>query len=181
MKTLSIIMVGGRRLCRLIMAIFVVVCLNSCDIWYLLPFNNDDHLRWIDVPTETGNVVIHCTCRGAGTYALWFRLNGEYVLNPDSLKLTINNEKKERNPQNAANRKAAKNIIHVKDSSFTIMLGDHYCYEERNYKKPWILIIPPSDYILCNGKRVLNDTLRVLLTTPKEDPYLWKKETRKSQ
>ena len=180
MKTLSIIMVGGRRLCRLIMAIVVVVCLNSCDIWYLLPFNNDDHLRRIDVPTETGNVVIHCTYR-ADVFSLWFRLNGEYVLNPDSLKLIINNEKMERNPKFVADRKTAKNIIHVKDSSFTIKIGVLYLAEKKNYQKPWILTIPPSDYILCNGKRVLNDTLRVLLTTPKEDPYLWKKETRKSQ
>ena len=100
MKILSNISGVGKRLCRLIMAIVVVVCLNSCfDSWYFLAFNNDGHLRWIDVPTETGNVVIHCTCRGAGTYALWFDLKGEYVLNPDSLKLTINNEKKNAIPK----------------------------------------------------------------------------------
>ena len=83
MKILSIIMVGGRRLCRLIMAIVVVVCLNSCCSILYLPF--DDGKYTADITTETGSVrVIN---RFHNVFFLRFELKGEYTINPDSLKL----------------------------------------------------------------------------------------------
>ena len=170
MKTLSITTNGGKRIKFLVATIIAVVFFHSCDIGYLIPFENNLKPN-LDIATETGSASINCMCFQGKYYYLGYDLKGSYIINPDSLKLLLNDEnlifQHDRLKKISINKGyIVKSNSTVKDCYISIDIRYERKDETKDIKNPLILSILPSDFITSNGKRILNDTLRVKLFNP---------------
>ena len=161
MKILSKMIVSCRRIKWLGLCIFFLLSLQSCDTGFTLPldnnkFNHDIHLsenRMVKVSSMYFN----------GWYYLHFDLKGEYVMNPDSLRLHFYDKNitvGKSFPFSETNTYKTNNT-HVKNKIISVQLR----YERQGVgdKDSLALSILLSDFLMCNEKRVLTDSLRIVL------------------
>ena len=94
-------------------------------------------------------------------------LKGEYVLNPDSLRLDFcdkNINVGKSFPFSGTNTYKANNT-HVKNKIISVQL--RYERQVKGDEDSLALFVLPSDFIIRNDKRVLFDSLRIVLRKPK--------------
>ena len=85
MKILLKMIVSCRRIKRLGICIFFLLSLQSCDMGFILPLDNNKFSY--DIPLSENRMVRVSSMYFNGWYYLLFNLKGDYVLNPDSLRL----------------------------------------------------------------------------------------------
>ena len=98
-----------------------------------------------------------------GWYYLLFDLKGEYVMNPDSLRLHFYDKNItvwKSFPFSETDTYKANNT-HVKNKIISVKL--RYERQGEGDKDSLALFVLPSDFIMCNDKRVLTDSLRIVL------------------
>jgi len=102
-----------------------------------------------------------------GWYYLLFNLKGEYVLNPDSLRLHFcdKNIKVGKSLPFSGTNTYKNNNTHVKNRIISVKLG--YERQDKRVEDSLALSILPSDFLMCNEKRVLTDSLRIVLKKAK--------------
>ena len=160
MKILSIITVGGHYIKWLIASLILMLSLQSCDVAYTLPLDNNRFSYDIYFPGED---YVKTSCMYfRGFHYLNFDLKGAYVVNLDSLKLTIN----------ANNMKiirldtSLKNNYHVKNRLAGVRLFCEVKDISQEYKQPSVLYVLPSNFIMRDSQRVLVDTMKFVLQRP---------------
>ena len=85
MKILSKMIVSCRRIKRFGFCIFFLLSLRSCDTGFILPLDNNKFSY--DIPLSENRMVKVSSMYFGGWYCLLFNLKGDYVLNPNSLRL----------------------------------------------------------------------------------------------
>lgn len=90
-------------------------------------------------------------------------LKGDYVLNPDSLRLHFcdKNIKVGRSFPFSETNTYKNNNTHVKNRIISVQL--RYERQDKGNEDSLALFVLPSDFIMCNDKRVLTDSLRIVL------------------
>ena len=161
MKILSKMIVSCRRIKWLGLCIFFLLSLQSCDIGFTLPLDNNKFSH--DIHLSENRMVKVSSIYFGGWYYLLFNLKGEYVLNPDSLRLDFcdkNIKVGKSFPFSETNTYKANNT-HVKNRIISVKLG--YERQDKRVEDSLALSILPSDFLMCNEKRVLTDSLRIVL------------------
>ncbi len=161
MKILSKMIVSCRRIKWLGLCIFFLLSLLSCDTGFTLPLDNNKFSH--DIHLSENRMVKVSSMYFGGWYYLHFNLKGEYVLNPDSLRLDFcdkNIKVGKSFPFSETNTYKANNT-HVKNRIISVKLG--YERQDKRVEDSLALSILPSDFIMCNEKRVLTDSLRIVL------------------
>ena len=85
MKILSKMIFSCRRIKWLGLCIFFLLSLLSCDTGFTLPLDNNKFSY--DIHLSENRMVKVSSMYFNGWYYLHFNLKGEYVMNPDSLRL----------------------------------------------------------------------------------------------
>ena len=161
MKILSKMIVSCRRIKWLGLCIFFLLSLQSCDIGFTLPLDNNKFSH--DIHLSENRMVKVSSIYFGGWYYLLFNLKGEYVLNPDSLRLDFCDKSIKVGksfPFSETNTYKANNT-HVKNRIISVKLG--YERQDKGGEDSLALSILPSDFLMCNEKRVLTDSLRIVL------------------
>ena len=161
MKILSKMIVSCRRIKWLGLCIFFLLSLQSCDTGFTLPLDNNKFSY--DIPLSENRMVKVSSMYFNGWYYLHFNLKGEYVMNPDSLRLDFydkNIKVGKSFPFSETNTYKANNT-HVKNRIISVKLG--YERQGEGGEDSLALFVLPSDFIMCNDKRVLTDSLRIVL------------------
>lgn len=161
MKILSKMIVSCRRIKRLGICIFFLLSLQSCDTGFILPLDNNKFSY--DIHLSENRMVKVSSMYFRGWYYLHFNLKGEYVLNPDSLQLDFcdkNIKVGKSFPFSGTNTYKANNT-HVKNRIISVQL--RYERQGEGDEDSLALFVLPSDFIMCNDKRVLTDSLRIVL------------------
>ena len=88
-------------------------------------------------------------------------------MNPDSLRLHFydKNIKVGKSFSFSETDTYKANNTHVKNRIISVKLG--YERQDKRVEDSLALFILPSDFIMCNDKRVLTDSLRIVLRKPK--------------
>ena len=160
-EDLSKMIVSYRRIKRLGICIFFLLSLQSCDMGFILPLDNNKFSY--DIPLSENRMVKVSSMYFRGWYYLHFNLKGEYVLNPDSLQLDFcdkNIKVGKSFPFSGTNTYKANNT-HVKNRIISVQL--RYERQGEGDEDSLALFVLPSDFIMCNDKRVLTDSLRIVL------------------
>lgn len=161
MKILSKMIVSCRRIKWLGLCIFFLLSLLSCDTGFTLPLDNNKFSH--DIHLSENRMVKVSSMYFGGWYYLLFDLKGDYVLNPDSLRLDFcdkNIKVGKSFPFSETNTYKANNT-HVKNRIISVKLG--YERQDKRVEDSLALFVLPSDFIMCNEKRVLTDSLRIVL------------------
>lgn len=161
MKILSKMIVSCRRIKWLGLCIFFLLSLQSCDTGFTLPLDNNKFSH--DIHLSENRMVKVSSMYFGGWYYLHFNLKGEYVMNPDSLRLDFydkNIKVGKSFPFSGTNTYKANNT-HVKNRIISVKLG--YERQGEGNEDSLALFVLPSDFIMCNDKRVLTDSLRIVL------------------
>ena len=161
MKILSKMIVSCRRIKWLGLCIFFLLSLQSCDIGFTLPLDNNKFSH--DIHLSENRMVKVSSIYFGGWYYLLFNLKGEYVLNPDSLRLDFCDKSIKVGksfPFSETNTYKANNT-HVKNRIISVKLG--YERQDKRVEDSLALSILPSDFLMCNEKRVLTDSVRIVL------------------
>ena len=149
------------RIKRLGLYVFFLLSLQSCDTGFTLPLDNNKFSY--DIPLSENRMVKVSSMYFNGWYYLHFNLKGEYVLNPDSLQLDFcdkNIKVGKSFPFSGTNTYKANNT-HVKNRIISVQL--RYERQGEGDEDSLALFVLPSDFIMCNDKRVLTDSLRIVL------------------
>lgn len=161
MKILSKMILSCRRIKWLGLCIFFLLSLLSCDTGFTLPLDNNKFSY--DIPLSENRMVKVSSMYFNGWYYLHFNLKGEYVMNPDSLRLDFydkNIKVGKSFPFSGTNTYKANNT-HVKNKIISVKL--RYERQGEGGEDSLALFVLPSDFIMCNEKRVLTDSLRIVL------------------
>ena len=157
--------VSCRRIKWLGFCIFFLLSLQSCDIGFTLPLDNNNFSH--DIHLSENRMVKVSSMYFGGWYYLLFSLKGDYVLNPDSLQLDFydkNIKVGKSFPFSGTNTYKANNT-HVKNRIISVQLR---CERQGEGDEDSLaLFVLPSDFIMCNEKRVLTDSLRIVLKKAK--------------
>lgn len=161
MKILSKMIVSCRRIKWLGLCIFFLLSLLSCDTGFTLPLDNNKFSH--DIHLSENRMVKVSSVYFGGWYYLLFNLKGDYVLNPDSLRLDFcdKNIKVGRSFPFSGTNTYKNNNTHVKNRIISVKLG--YERQDKRVEDSLALFILPSDFLMCNEKRVLTDSLRIVL------------------
>ena len=161
--------IGG----RLLMAAMGVLCLVGCDYSRLLVGSP------VKYSTENGKMFVKATCFIHRVYDIWIDLKGEYAIQPDSLKLyvhhnavkalnvrfkTISEYKK--NQYSIVELKGDTTITNIATVVLSFNLGmktERQAGEKTDIDTCYFAVLP-CDFIMCNGKRVITDTIRFKFT-----------------
>lgn len=165
MKILSKMIVSCRRIKQLGLCIFFLLSLQSCDTGFTLPLDNNKFSH--DIHLSENRMVKVSSMYFGGWYYLLFDLKGDYVLNPDSLRLDFcdkNINVRKSFPFSGTNTYKANNT-HVKNRIISVQL--RYERQDKRVEDSLALSILPSDFLMCNEKRVLTDSLRIVLKKAK--------------
>ena len=165
MKILSKMIVSCRRIKWLGLCIFFLLSLLSCDTGFTLPLDNNKFSH--DIHLSENRMVKVSSMYFNGWYYLHFNLKGDYVLNPDSLRLDFCDKSIKVGksfPFSETNTYKANNT-HVKNRIISVKLG--YERQDKRVEDSLALSILPSDFLMCNDKRVLTDSLRIVLKKAK--------------
>ena len=165
MKILSKMIVSCRRIKWLGLCIFFLLSLQSCDIGFILPLDNNKFSH--DIYLSENRMVKVSSMYFNGWYYLLFDLKGDYVLNPDSLRLDFcdKNIKVGKSFPFSGTNTYKDNNTHVKNKIISIQL--RYERQDKGNEDSLALSILPSDFLMCNEKRVLTDSLRIVLKKAK--------------
>ena len=161
MKILSKMIVSCRRIKWLGLCIFFLLSLLSCDMGFILPLDNKKFSH--DIYLSENRMVKVSSMYFHGWYYLLFDLKGEYVMNPDSLRLHFYDKNItvwKSFPFSETDTYKANNT-HVKNKIISVKL--RYERQGEGDKDSLALFVLPSDFIMCNDKRVLTDSLRIVL------------------
>ena len=128
---------------------------------FILPLDNNKFSY--DIPLSENRMVKVSSMYFRGWYYLHFNLKGEYVLNPDSLQLDFcdKNIKVGKSFPFSGTNTYKTNNTHVKNKIISIQL--RYERQVKGNEDSLALFVLPSDFIMCNDKRVLTDSLRIVL------------------
>lgn len=161
MKILSKMIVSCRRIKWLGLCIFFLLSLQSCDIGFILPLDNNKFSY--DIHLSENRMVKVSSMYFNGWYYLHFNLKGEYVMNPDSLRLHFydKNIKVGKSFPFSETDTYKANNTHVKNRIISVQL--RYERQDKGNEDSLALFVLPSDFIMCNDKRVLTDSLRIVL------------------
>lgn len=161
MKILSKMIFSCRRIKQLGLCIFFLLSLLSCDTGFTLPLDNNKFSH--DIHLSENRMVKVSSMYFNGWYYLHFNLKGDYVLNPDSLRLDFcdkNIKVGKSFPFSETNTYKANNT-HVKNRIISVKLG--YERQGEGDEDTLALFVLPSDFLMCIEKRVLTDSLRIVL------------------
>ena len=165
MKILSKMIVSCRRIKWLGLCIFFLLSLQSCDTGFILPLDNNKFNH--DIHLSENRMVKVSSMYFGGWYYLSFNLKGDYVLNPDSLRLDFcdKNIKVGKSFPFSGINTYKDNNTHVKNKIISVQLR----YERQGVgdEDSLALFVLPSDFLMCNEKRVLTDSLRIVLKKAK--------------
>lgn len=161
MKILSKMIVSCRRIKWLGLCIFFLLSLQSCDIGFILPLDSNKFSH--DIYLSENRMVKVSSIYFGGWYYLLFNLKGEYVLNPDSLRLDFcdKNIKVGKSFPFSGTNTYKNNNTHVKNKIISVKL--RYERQGEGDEDTLALFVLPSDFIMCNEKRVVTDSLRMVL------------------
>ena len=161
MKILSKMIFSCRRIKQLGLCIFFLLSLLSCDIGFILPLDNNKFSH--DIHLSENRMVKVSSMYFNGWYYLLFDLKGDYVLNPDSLRLDFydKNIKVGKSFPFSGINTYKNNNTHVKNRIIAVQL--RYERQGEGDKDSLALFVLPSDFLMCNEKRVLTDSLRMVL------------------
>ena len=161
MKILSKMIVSCRRIKRLGICIFFLLSLQSCDTGFILPLDNNKFSH--DIHLSENRMVKVSSIYFGGWYYLSFNLKGDYVLNPDSLRLDFcdKNIKVGKSFPFSETNTYKTNNTHVKNKIISVQL--RFERRDKRVEDSLALSILPSDFLMCNDKRVLTDSLRIVL------------------
>ena len=165
MNILSKQIVSYQRVKCLGLYVFFLLSLQSCDTGFILPLDNNKFSH--DIPLSENRMVKVSSMYFGGWYYLLFDLKGDYVLNPDSLRLDFcdKNIKVGRSFPFSGTNTYKTNNTHVKNKIISIQL--RYERQDKGNEDSLALSILPSDFLMCNEKRVLTDSLRIVLKKAK--------------
>ena len=161
MKILSKMIVSCRRIKWLGLCIFFLLSLQSCDTGFTLPLDNNKFSH--DIHLLENRMVKVSSMYFGGWYYLLFDLKGEYVMNPDFLRLHFYDKNItvwKSFPFSGTDTYKANNT-RVKNRIISVKLG--YERQDKRVEDSLALFILPSDFLMCNEKRVLTDSLRIVL------------------
>ena len=161
MKNFSQMIFSCRRIKQLGLCIFFLLSLLSCDMGFILPLDNNKFSH--DIYLSENRMVKVSSMYFHGWYYLLFDLKGEYVMNPDSLRLHFYDKNItvwKSFPFSETDTYKANNT-HVKNKIISVKL--RYERQGEGDKDSLALFVLPSDFIMCNDKRVLTDSLRIVL------------------
>lgn len=161
MKILSKMIVSCRRIKWLGLCIFFLLSLQSCDTGFILPLDNNKFSY--DIHLSENRMVKVSSMYFRGWYYLHFDLKGEYVMNPDSLRLHFydKNIKVGKSFPFSETDTYKANNTRVKNRIISVKLGCER--QDKRVEDSFALSILPSDFLMCNEKRVLTDSLRIVL------------------
>ena len=161
MKILSKMIVSCRRIKWLGLCIFFLLSLLSCDTGFSLPLDNNKFSH--DIHLSENRMVKVSSMYFNGWYYLHFDLKGEYVMNPDSLRLHFydKNIKVWKSFPFSETDTYKANNTRVKNRIISVKLGCER--QDKGNEDSLALFVLPSDFIMCNDKRVLTDSLRIVL------------------
>ena len=161
MKILSKMIVSCRRIKWLGLCIFFLLSLLSCDTGFTLPLDNNKFSH--DIHLSENRMVKVSSMYFGGWYYLSFNLKGDYVLNPDSLRLDFcdKNIKVGKSFPFSETNTYKTNNTRVKNRIISVKLGCER--QDKRVEDSFALSILPSDFLMCNEKRVLTDSLRIVL------------------
>ena len=153
--------VSCRRIKWLGLCIFFLLSLQSCDIGFTLPLDNNKFSH--DIHLSENRMVKVSSMYFNGWYYLHFNLKGDYVLNPDSLRLHFydKNIKVWKSFPFSETDTYKANNTRVKNRIISVKLG--YERQDKRVEDSLALFVLPSDFLMCNEKRVLTDSLRIVL------------------
>lgn len=165
MKILSKMIVSCQRIKRFGFCIFFLLSLQSCDTEFILPLDNNKFSY--DIPLSENRMVKVSSMYFGGWYYLLFNLKGDYVLNPDSLRLHFCNKniKVGKSFPFSETNTYKTNNTHVKNRILSVQL--RYERQVKGNEDSLALSILPSDFLMSNEKRVLTDSLRIVLKKAK--------------
>lgn len=165
MKNFSQMIFSCRRIKQLGLCIFFLLSLLSCDTGFTLPLDNNKFSH--DIHLSENRMVKVSSMYFNGWYYLLFNLKGDYVLNPDSLRLHFcdKNIKVGRSFPFSETNTYKNNNTHVKNRILSIQL--RYERQDKGDEDSLALSILPSDFLMCNEIRVLTDSLRIVLKKAK--------------
>lgn len=165
MKILSKMILSCRRIKWLGLCIFFLLSLLSCDMGFILPLDNNKFSY--DIHLSENRMVKVSSMYFHGWYYLLFDLKGEYVMNPDSLRLDFcdKNIKVGKSFPFSGTNTYKNNNTHVKNKIISVQL--RYERQDKRVEDSLALSILPSDFLMCNEKRVLTDSLRIVLKKAK--------------
>ena len=145
--------------------VFFLLSLLSCDTGFILPLDNNKFSH--DIPLSENRMVKVSSMYFGGWYYLLFNLKGDYVINPDSLWLHFcdKNIKVGRSFPFSGTNTYKTNNTHVKNRILSVQL--RYERQDKGNEDSLALFVLPSDFIMCNDKRVLTDSLRIVLKKAK--------------
>lgn len=137
-----------------------MLSIQSCDVGFILPLDNNKFSY--DISLSEDSMVKVSSMYFNGWHYLLFDLKGEYVMNPDSLKLEFCDK-------NIIVGKLlpCKNNTHVKNRLITVQLRYERKDKEQGLDESLVLFVLPSNFLMRNDKRVLTDSLRIVLRRPK--------------
>ena len=161
MKILSKMIFSCRRINRFGFCIFFLLSLQSCDTGFILPLDNNKFSH--DIYLSENRMVKVSSVYFGGWYYLLFNLKGDYVLNPDSLRLDFcdKNIKVGKSFPFSGINTYKNNNTHVKNKIISVQL--RYERQDVGDEDTLALSILPSDFLMSNEKRVLTDSLRIVL------------------
>ena len=165
MEILSKMIFSCRRINRFGFCIFFFLSLQSCDTGFILPLDNNKFSY--DIPLSENRMVKVSSMYFHGWYYLLFDLKGEYVMNPDSLQLDFydKNIKVGKSLPFSGTNTYKANHTHVKNRIISVQLRCER--QDKRVEDSLALSILPSDFLMCNEKRVLTDSLRIVLKKAK--------------
>lgn len=167
MRILSTITAGGQPIKWLGLYIIIILSVLSCDIGVILPLDNNK-LSYDVVLSENCMVKIGCMYFHGSHYIL-FDLEGEYVINPDSLRFSISDDNIEllKLSPYSGTEIYKKNNTYIKNRTIAVRLRYELKDKSQEIKQPSVLFVLPSNFIMKNDKRVLGDSIRIVLNRPK--------------
>lgn len=153
--------VSYRRVKWLGLYAFFLLSLLSCDMGFILPLDNNKFSH--DIYLSENRMVTVSSMYFHGWYYLLFDLKGEYVMNPDSLRLHFYDKNItvwKSFPFSETDTYKANNT-RVKNKIISVQL--RFERRDKRVEDSLALSILPSDFLMCNEKRVLTDSLRIVL------------------
>lgn len=161
MKNFSKMIFSCWHIKQLGLCFFFLLSLQSCDIGFILPLDNNKFSY--DISLSENRMVKVSSMYFNGWYYLLFDLKGDYVLNPDSLRLDFCDKsiKVGKSFPFSETNTYKNNNTHVKNKIISVKL--RYERQDEGCEDSLALFVLPSDFIICNDKRVLTDSLRIVL------------------
>ncbi len=157
-----------KKISYIIVFAAIMFSVQSCDTGFILPLDNNKYSY--DISLSEDNMVKVSGMYFGGWHYLHFDLKGEYVMNPDSLKVEFcdkNITVGKLHPCSETNT-YNKNNTHVKNRLITVQLRYERKDKAQELDEPLVVFVLPSNFIMRNDKRVLTDSLRIVLKRPKK-------------